>query len=78
MKKAVIALCVVSIPFLFTGCDSSSKKSTKKKSSDVGVGDVADYATGVTPLKTKQKSEKMLNDIVEKNKVLKEQALKDK
>ena len=35
----------------------------KKRASDVGVGDVADYATGVTQLKTKQSSEKKLKNI---------------
>ena len=35
----------------------------KKKTSDVGVGDVADYATGVTQLKAKKSAEKRLENI---------------
>ena len=35
----------------------------QKKTSDVGVGDVADYATGVTQLKSKENAEKRLENI---------------
>jgi len=67
------------LPFMLSlsiGCDGnhSSRKRKKvrtssefsKKTSNVGVGDVADYATGITQLTAKQKSEKKLKKLYSK------------
>lgn len=49
----------------------------KKRASEVSVGDVADYATGVTPLKTKKSVEKRLQDIYSTHNQEQEKALQE-
>ena len=77
MKFRLVALtAAVSAAFLFAGCDSKSKPSAEKaKTSDVTVGDTADYATGLTPLKTEKKAKDMLNKINAKRTEQEKQAI---
>lgn len=57
---------------------TASETTQKKKSSDIGIADAADYATGMTQLKTKQNSKKRVNDSYsDRNKKL-EKALREK
>ena len=50
----------------------------KKRTSDVGVGDVADYATGATQLKAKKRSETRLKNIYSTHSKEREKALQEK
>lgn len=50
----------------------------KEKTSDVGVSDFADYATGITPLKTKQFAKKGLNNSYDGSKNKLDEAMKEK
>ena len=84
MKNLFCILFALSLAFI-TGCDLFSSKPKKKKistpkkeTSDVGVADAADYATGVTPISTMKNSEKKLENIYADNKKKKEDAIKGK
>lgn len=90
--KSGTALVGVMVLLMLTGCDGnrSSAKSQKLKASaeaksqaqqnhetnDASVGDVADYATGVTQLKAKKSITTGLNDIYSKHNKEQEEALK--
>jgi hypothetical protein len=90
MKQLILKVSCISIISLLlslpAGCDGTrtqrkSKKirtsaQVRKKTSDVGVGDVADYATGVTQLTAKQKTEKQLKNIYSTHNKEQEKALK--
>ena len=83
--KYLLTLILLSGIIALSGCDNSSNRTQKKKSSrssqktsDVGVADAADYATGMTQISTMKKSEKKLEDIYANNKKQKEEASKDK
>jgi hypothetical protein len=57
---------------------NSTKPVKKNKTSNVGIADVADYATGMTQLKTKQFSKKKLTDSYTDRNTKLEEAMKGK
>ena len=72
-KLAVLAAAVL----LFSGCDASSGRSSKKKTSDVSASETADYATGLTPISTQKKAEKIVGNIYKKQTEQERKALKE-
>ena len=73
---AKLAILVASV-LLFSGCDASSGRNSKKKTSDVSASETADYATGLTPISTQKKAEKIVGKIYTKQAELERKALKD-
>lgn len=77
MKKLMCALAMLGLAFVLSSCDqggtkspgskgSSGKTTSQKKTSKVGVGNVADYVTGVTPLTIKKRKENQIKKIQDK------------
>jgi hypothetical protein len=77
-SKKVSAKNSSAVPSRTSDSGRTSEHSKKRKRSDTGVSDAADYFTGVTPLSTKKFAKKKLNNIYEKHNSQLEQKIKEK